>query len=73
MRVLRVDGMTETEQVRLMLSEVYTAEGVEQFMRGKNRRFGGESPNDLIAAGRGEWVLEEVRRFVGQANDGVFT
>lgn len=41
--------------------EVYTLEGVEIWMNGKNKAFGGRSPIELIRVGEVETVLLELR------------
>lgn len=50
------DDVTEVE-IRAVLAETYTAEGVEIYMRSRNRMFDGATPLELIARGEGLRVL----------------
>lgn len=52
------------EQVRTILAEVYTDQGVKVWLESRNRNLGGTTPLDLIRDGLGEWVVREARRVV---------
>lgn len=45
-----------------LLREIYQPEGVEIWLHGRNREFGGQRPLDLLAAGEYERVLAAVER-----------
>lgn len=47
------------------LREVYTDEGIQIWLKSRNRNLGGRRPIDLLAEGRIDDVLEEVARVVG--------
>jgi transcriptional regulator with XRE-family HTH domain len=56
------DLLLELHYVTDLLSEVYTPEGVEVWIHGRNRFLSGERPIDLLRAGSFEPVLNEVER-----------
>lgn len=64
------------DECRRLLAGVYTPLGVDLFMEGL--RGGGDDWTDgrslrqMIERGQGRVVLEKVREFVGQMDDGVF-
>jgi transcriptional regulator with XRE-family HTH domain len=47
------------------LSSVYTDEGIEIWLRARNRNLGSQRPIDLLTAGDVEVVIEEVQRLSG--------
>jgi DNA-binding transcriptional regulator YiaG len=47
------------------LRDVYTDEGIEIWLRARNRNLGGGRPIDLITAGELELVLQEAQRVAG--------
>lgn len=47
------------------LRDVYTDEGIEIWLRARNRNFGGQRPIDLITAGDIDTVLREAQRLAG--------
>lgn len=47
------------------LGEVYTDEGIQIWLKSRNRNLDGERPIDVFASGQVDRVLEEVRRVVG--------
>lgn len=49
------------------LRDVYTAEGADIWIHGRNRDLGGEKPSDLLAAGQFERVLAAVERLTAGA------
>jgi hypothetical protein len=49
-------------QVREVLAEVYTEQGVKVWLESRNRNLGDTAPLDLIHDGLGEFVLREARR-----------
>lgn len=56
------DLLLELHYVTDLLSEVYTPEGVEVWIHGRNRFLSGERPIDLLRSGSFEPVLNEVER-----------
>jgi hypothetical protein len=62
------DAQDWTARVRAAASDVYTPEGVEIWMRSRNRLLDGRSPEQAIADGDGDRVYELVRALV----DGAF-
>lgn len=53
-----VPPIRDEQIVRAAVAEIYRPEGVEIWMHAPNRMLGGESPLDLIAAGRSQRVLD---------------
>ena len=47
------------------LNSVYTTEGVDIWLHGRNRALEGQRPIDLLAAGEFEVVLAEIERLRG--------
>jgi hypothetical protein len=47
------------------LRDVYTSEGVEIWLRSRNRNLEGQRPLDLLAEGRIEEVVQEVEHVTG--------
>lgn len=47
------------------LREVYTDEGIQIWLRSRNRNLGGRRPIDLLADDRVDEVLDEVQRVIG--------
>jgi hypothetical protein len=58
---------TVEERVRELLATTYLPEGVDIYMASPNRNLGMKTPTELIAAGRGEAVLAEVKYLTGDA------
>lgn len=66
----RPRGTTATRLVDVQhlvseLREVYTDEGIQIWLRSRNRNLGGRRPIDLLADDQIDVVLDEVRRVVG--------
>lgn len=49
-------------RVRKRLRDVYTAEGVDIWIHGRNRDLGDEKPIDLLVAGQFKRVLAAIER-----------
>ncbi len=47
------------------LRDVYTDEGIDIWLRARNRNFGGQRPIDLVTAGDIDTVLREAQRLAG--------
>jgi hypothetical protein len=56
------DRLLELHYILERLRDVYTAEGADIWVHGRNRDLGGEKPIDLLAAGQFERVLASVER-----------
>lgn len=56
------DRLLELHYILERLRDVYTAEGADIWVHGRNRDLGGEKPIDLLAAGQFERVLAAVER-----------
>jgi len=56
------DRLLELHYILERLRDVYTAEGADIWIHGRNRDLGGEKPIDLLAAGQFERVLAAVER-----------
>jgi hypothetical protein len=56
------DLLLELHYVVDLLGDIYTPEGVEVWIHGRNRFLSGERPIDLLRAGSFEPVLNEVER-----------
>lgn len=53
-----------TNLARAELAKVYTPEGVELWLQGSKRSFGGVSPAELIQSGHGQQVLQRIAQLV---------
>jgi uncharacterized protein (DUF2384 family) len=63
----RPDGETRTRLLEVkyvvdLLREVYTDEGAEIWLHGRNRSLGGARPIELLSAGSFDVVLEAIER-----------
>jgi hypothetical protein len=56
------DRLLELHYILERLRDVYTAEGADIWIHGRNRGLSGEKPIDLLAAGQFERVLAAVER-----------
>lgn len=56
------DRLLELHYILERLRNVYTAEGTDIWVHGRNRDLGGEKPINLLAAGQFERVLAAVER-----------
>lgn len=56
------DRLLELHYILERLRDVYTIEGTDIWIHGRNRDLGGEKPIDLLAAGQFERVLTAVER-----------
>lgn len=56
------DRLLELHYILERLRDVYTAEGTDIWIHGRNRDLGGEKPIDLLSAGQFERVLTAVER-----------
>lgn len=56
------DRLLETHYIVGLLSEIYTPEGVEVWLHGRNRTLEGERPIDLLREGDFKAVLDAVER-----------
>ncbi len=56
------DRLLELHYILERLRDVYTAEGTDIWIHGRNRDLGGEKPIDLLAAGQFERVLAAIER-----------
>lgn len=60
--------MTPTEiEVRRLLGEVYTPDGVETWLRSRNTSFRGRSAREMLDAGHSEVVLARAQFIAGWA------
>lgn len=60
-----VDRVLDVIHLVTELREVYTDEGIQIWLRSRNRNLGQRRPIELLAEGQVEEVLEEVQRVVG--------
>ncbi len=63
------DRLLDVAYLMSHLADVYTPEGVEVWLHGRNRHLGGQRPIDLLEAGD----FDVVRREVERLNHGVAT
>lgn len=61
----KAERLLDVRHVVAGLREVYDAEGVEIWLRSRNRNLGGERPLDLLAAGHIDEVVTEVEHLSG--------
>ena len=59
------ERLLDVQYVVEELRDVYTDEGIEIWLRARNRNFGGARPIDLITAGDIDTVLQEAQRLSG--------
>jgi DNA-binding transcriptional regulator YiaG len=59
------ERLLDVQYVVEELRDVYTDEGIEIWLRARNRNFGGRRPIDLITAGDIDTVLHEAQRLAG--------
>jgi DNA-binding transcriptional regulator YiaG len=59
------ERLLDVQYVVEELRDVYTDEGIEIWLRARNRNFGGQRPIDLITAGDIDTVLHEAQRLAG--------
>lgn len=59
------ERLLDVQYVVEELRDVYTDEGIEIWLRARNRNFGGQRPIDLITAGDIDTVLQEAQRLAG--------
>ena len=52
-------------RIRTLLGEIYRPEGVDVWLNGAHREFGGYSPKETIERGLPGLVLAKVERLVG--------
>lgn len=57
--------LLDVHHIVAALRNVYTSEGVEIWLRSRNRNLGGQRPLDLLAEGRIEEVVQEVEHVTG--------
>jgi hypothetical protein len=57
--------LLDVHHIVAALREVYTSEGVEIWLRSRNRNLGGERPLDLLGDGRIDEVVQEVEHVTG--------
>lgn len=57
--------LVDVQHIVSELREVYTDEGIQIWLRSRNRNLGGRRPIDLLAEDQVEVVLDEVQRVVG--------
>lgn len=61
------DRLLEVHYIIERLSEVYTPEGIDIWIHGRNRELAGQKPIDLLIAGEFERVLAAVERLASGA------
>ncbi|MBD3777676.1 MAG: DUF2384 domain-containing protein [Micrococcales bacterium] len=61
-----VDRVLDVVHLVTELREVYTDEGIQIWLRSRNRNLGGRRPLDMLRDGDIESVLDEVQRVVGE-------
>lgn len=59
------ERLLDVQYVVEELRDVYTDEGIEIWLRARNRNLGGQRPIDLITAGDIDTVLQEAQRLAG--------
>jgi DNA-binding transcriptional regulator YiaG len=59
------ERLLDVQYVVEELRDVYTDEGIQIWLRARNRNFGGQRPIDLITAGDIDTVLQEAQRLAG--------
>jgi DNA-binding XRE family transcriptional regulator len=57
--------LLDVHHIVAALREVYTSEGIEIWLRSRNRNLAGERPLDLLAEGRIDEVVQEVEHITG--------
>jgi DNA-binding XRE family transcriptional regulator len=57
--------LLDVHHIVAALRDVYTAEGIEIWLRSRNRDLGGQRPLDLLAEGRIDEVVQEVEHVTG--------
>ncbi len=60
-----VDRLLDVVHLVTELRDVYTDEGIQIWLRSRNRHLGHRRPIELLAEGRVDDVLDEVQRVVG--------
>jgi DNA-binding transcriptional regulator YiaG len=61
------DRLLELHYIVERLRDIYTPEGIEIWVHGRNRALGGEKPIELLRAGEFERVLAEIERLAAGA------
>jgi hypothetical protein len=60
-----MSGDDMLDRVRASLGDTYKPEGVDIYLRSRNRNLSGRTPLELIANGDGQQVLDEADRLAG--------